>query len=520
MKKIAVVFFLLGFTNQVARTQDWQCIRDSTITFFQDSAKTRTWAVRIDSVADTLGYRYYYGFNRLRTVSSFMAGNSTTYCFDPRGASRIGKCMSAGPAGNFFFNSADDGIRFITDTHPGDSWICCRITDTTRLYVTVTSEMIDTILGEADSVKYMTFLARHINGDTAIHPLNGKPFILSKHFGMILLYDFYAFPNLQIFYTLAGITNHYTTSGVQNLTRRQVFSYAPGDVFHTFYQSITMNGDPRETRTVKTILDSTWNSEGTQVTYHVARFEQDRWSDYDPTHYRRDTISETFKVNDGNCEGLNKLPEETYCCYSDTGTLVYASLAYQYPGKNGKYNSRMVKETNSPSYLDLWGCGDSLVSRSYYSYWSEKWSYYSIEGCGDGFWEYEGHEDYHHWYGFYSLVYFSKGQETWGVPFDTTQWHDPIPDPDTNAIAEYVTGIDHLQIYPNPASEQITVELMDEGVKEYKLEIFNQLFQKVDEFEICQPKTIISTKKWLPGIYILSFINKNQQVGYKKIVKY
>ncbi len=193
------------------------------------------WCVNIDSVRIHQGWTYHYGYRTTRlyslTIGSYY---ENFYCYDPNGASRMSIAMSALGGENFFFNSAGDGIRISTLSQLDQPWICCRINDTTHLYASVTSEAIEPVLGVDDSVKYISFQAKRNTGELVTHPFNNKLFKLSKHFGMITLFDFYEFPNYTSnnpVHWLRGSSVSGNEIGDQNLSYKEIFSFNPGDVF-------------------------------------------------------------------------------------------------------------------------------------------------------------------------------------------------------------------------------------------------------------------------------------------------
>jgi hypothetical protein len=104
--------------------------------------------------------------------------------------------------------------------------------------------------------------------------MNSNLFKLSKHFGMITLYDFYKFPEYSADYPLyspvhilAGLENSSSSRGARNLSFKDVFAFLPGDIFYTINSGTDPHFYPPTTRTVSIILDSVWNKAKDTVTY-------------------------------------------------------------------------------------------------------------------------------------------------------------------------------------------------------------------------------------------------------------
>lgn len=526
MKKIylSIAVVLICFPSFLS-AQDWQCVREGVTATFVDTTSIPTfytkhtmWVVNIDSVRIHEGWNYYYGFPQIRLISE--TNNYATgyeYCYDAFGPSRMGPAMSALDGENFFFNSAGDPIRISTYRSPGQPWICCRINDTTHLYATVESVNYEPVLGISDSVKYISFQAKNnITGESVAHPMNNQVFVLSKSFGMITLYDFYIFPvyssgpsfNSPV-HLLAGYHSQDGTLGEQVLMKKEIFSYAVGDIFHTLR---TDDKGPHfggsETRTVHRVLDLIWNPTGDEVTYSISRLS-DKWSGYftDAHHYSLDTAKLTYSIYSGNCVGLNTYPEQTLFCFDTAGILKSANSFVQYAGPN----SRRVK-TIQNNYKPYSFCSDTLVG-NFISYWEYKTVINSyIDGCGGPFYN-ESYTDFYHDYyeSFYKLVYFNKGTETWGTPWDTSDWVLPYSIPDSEQVK--------FILYPNPAGDLVNIEIPETEISGYRLEIFSITGLKINEISITESKSAFDVSNFRSGMYFLKLYKDNIQVGQQKLVK-
>ncbi len=508
----------------IIHAQDWQCVREGVTAIYVDTSTLNqntqhtAWVVHIDSVSMHQGWNYHYGFHQIRQISDTNNyPNGYESCCDANGPSRMGVAMSALGGENFFFNSAGQGIRISTLRLPGQPWICCGLSDTSLLYATVASMDVESILGEPDSVKYISFQAKSNAGMLLSHPLNSQVFVLSKHFGMITLYDFYSFPDYSTGYPLfspvhllAGIESDGSQKGDDNLSLKEVYMLAPGDIFHTVDGGSDPHYSPPKTEAISVVIDSTWNHNHDSITYTFSRFYHYFNGQPDGVHiYAKDTVSFSYPIFSDACPGFDNFPEQTGFCYDTSGTLRSVSSFSQYRG--GSYNSRRVKIKGN-TYLPYSFCSDTLVGMLKPYGESSNSSEYYIEGCGGKYYYYS----YTNWYHdthttFYKLVYFKKGSETWGEPLDTTNWVIPHTIPEN----EHVRFI----LCPNPSNGLVTLEFSGSEKPDYRLVIFSISGIKISEMKIAESKFAFDVSNYAKGMYFLKLYKGNLQVGQQKLIK-
>ncbi|NQY30656.1 MAG: T9SS type A sorting domain-containing protein [Flavobacteriaceae bacterium] len=75
------------------------------------------------------------------------------------------------------------------------------------------------------------------------------------------------------------------------------------------------------------------------------------------------------------------------------------------------------------------------------------------------------------------------------------------------------------RIYPNPATDKITIEFNDSSMVNQEISIYNLVGQKVNTLlsSKSQNKQVIDLSKLPSGIYFIQFVNKQQQMVTKKI---
>jgi hypothetical protein len=501
--------------------QDWQCVRDGVTATFVDTSilnqntQHTAWVVHIDSVRVHQGWNYHYGFHKIRQISDINNyPNGYESCYDAYGPSRMGVAMSALGGENFFFNSDNQGIRISALQQPGQSWICCGISDTSMLFATVTSVGFEPVLGVADSVKYISFQAKSNSGVLLPHPMNTHVFKLSKHFGMITLFDFYSFPqyidNSPVHF-LAGISSSGITNGDQNLMYKEIYSFSPGDEFHTDYVADKgPHWGGSQTKTINKVLSAFWNSTHDTVIYQVSRLVDD-WSGwYDlPHYYTLDTILRSYSFSSKFSFGLDYFPEQSVFSFDTTGQLKTVNSFIQYRGND--YNTRRVKQQGD-GHSPISFCSDTLVG-SHQSYWGNTSSEYKyIDGCGGPYYHFGSSDFYHDYYEtFLRLVYFKKGSETWGKPWDTAGWMLPNATPDLQQFK--------VNIYPNPAFGQVNIEIPDAEKPDYRLVIFSLSGIKISEMKITESKFTFNISDYQTGMYFLKLYKGNLQVGQQKLIK-
>jgi len=526
MNKLYSSIFLVCLIPYYLDAQDWQCIRAGVTASYVDTtdlthenAKNTMWVIHIDSSGVYQGWTYFYGFPKIRNISRYSNGAADIYCYDATGPSRMGIAMAAQGGENFFFNSAGDGIRFSTLRQAGDPWICCRITDTTKLYAAVTKVEVESVVGVVDSVKYIIFQAKDNAGSPVSHPLNDQVLKLSKNFGMITLFDFYSFPDAEFqnpssepVHILAGIDSSGNVTGEHNLTLKEVYDIAPGDVFHRYYGGYDPHYLPPVSEEICLILDTARNATQDSVTLKISRYYHRFNGQPDGVHiYGRDTIYESYGVTPKVRTSLDNYPEQTLF-FADTGGSVTSVNSFS-QNRTADYNARWVK--SSGRSFDKAGsyCADTLFGDIIGPEHDYIIDYY-IAGCGGPYYEH-GHTDWYHDYHseFLKLVYFKKGSETWGAPFDTSTWGVP-----EKLAADSFNN--HLRIFPNPATESVTLLAESDKGAELELVIYSLAGMKAGVYPIKPGEQPLSLAKYRAGMYYAKLYRNGKMIGFQKIVKY
>jgi len=478
--------------------QDWQCFKFGiTSNYSNQAGDFRT--VHFDSTSTGNGFTYFINFESLVKTTGLILWDQ---CYIP-GPSWIGKyMMTDGFGNNYFFTSTEDTICIRTDASAGDSWVFAG-NDSIQIVAYISTEDISIILGEPDSTKTICFQSYNNEGETIFNPFDLKVLKLSKNHGLVNSIDFYNFSfNNPYIYNLAGISE--PLLGLQNLTSKEVFDFSPGDVFHIEDKYWYWLGVTNLHWSVNRILESNWAPSGDSVKYSIARFI--RKIAYSPggpyIWYINDTINQTYIFD--QLEYINSYPEKVSYTEYDTG--YFSGINNMHQSSTNKYNFRRVKS----SLRGWWHYYNCIIHPLY----QEEMKYF-IDGCGEYYSKYYSDNGYHPSGSSSELLYFSKGTDTWGIPFDTSTWNTTFSDSDS------VSTQDQIVLYPNPAGDRVTIEISSfDNSSSYCMKIYAVAGNKTDEMIIPEKSFTFSAGKYAPGIYFLIVYKDGKIAGYQKLVRF
>jgi len=485
--RIYFISFIVLFNSLAVYSQNWQCFYPGRSALYLSGTGTYR-AVRFDSVSYSssgISYRNFSTFNKN------LVQCSTGDCFS-LGPSWIGTHLLADSSGNnYFFNAYGDTLCINTLKLMDESWEFCKAGEDSIIEAYISSIEPDTILGNPDQVKIISFRTRNSSGEIVPGILDYYTLGLSMNYGLVSTFGFFEFdPSaaLQPIYTftLAGLSDQ--PSGIKNLSLKEANTFEPGDVFHI--ESFSWSGfwDSRRTKTIRRVISAEWNSDST-VTYLFKNYSYTvRKEKYDTYIYQsrvQDTV--TYPLN--SPETLALLPSEGISGYEQG--LPGNWYAYQFEQSSTEnYNFRRVKTIPYRSQ-----CSEECIKEiTYYEDGSQynKITTY-IEGCGVYEWEslfgsatLQGHSS--------ALKYYKKGNETWGDPFDTTLW-----------IGMGIDQEEHLDflLFPNPASDHITVQIPGAVSGHYYLQLINAAGTVIQEADICSDSITLSLEPKQKGLMLI-----------------
>jgi hypothetical protein len=339
---------------------------------------------------------------------------------------------------------------------------------------------------------------------------NADSVVLSENHGIIKYPNF----NNHSYYILAGIEN---SIGSQTPMFNDFFEFNVGDVFEYL-----IHEEDRFWWTEKTIIRkieiNQKTSSGDTLKYLCKRMERKIFYNSN-SNYIIDTLYtisfQTLYFTNYNNSFINKYPEDlfyisselvtnvianynpSYQCFTKIftssylynsylqDTLRYAPVFYGgYPETFQDVDPRSFVSFGPNSLSYIYGVGLGVIVKSYFT---SNW--------GPSFYDYD-----------LSLTAAETSNRVYGTFSD-----DPF----------FYTGINKLfksriLIYPNPASDMIIIEIEgnNENTNFEMLNLTGQLVYKGSMLE----KTVINTKDFLPGVYMIKFEN-GKTVEFKKMVK-
>ena len=466
---------------------DYQTIYSHRIAFFDNKA------IRIDSVKFEKNDSVFYPIKSIR--------ENDYRCFTPYGASFLGEKIVIKDHWNYFFNGKGDTIKIKTDAVINESYELFHIEDSVSAIAKVISCEIQEFFGLSDSVKTIKIEIFDNEGNPVKHPyLDETPVIqISKNYGFLKtfnLYDFYfsaytclhcpAYEN----HSLLGLTN--PNVGQQNLTWFEVFDFQPGDelhiienVFDGYYYPIQ-----RKISTIEQYQSRTKHGNDS-ISYEVKRTKYYYSRSYTTGEITESTSSQNENFVYGTNPDFDRLNGEPIIHFDNYGN----GVAYTIMG------SSSVKSTDGGIPVEIRG-NDECWYEPIAEDCSSTSDYY--RGLGGPYYEY-----YENCFGGSSyekkLVYYKKGDETWGSPLVITS---------INQVLEKEKNL----IINNPVKEIIL--LNGEMIKH------SCLFELVDlNGRVLLQKTvdtnngIVNVNHIQNGLYLYRLIKNNEVIYKGKVIK-
>lgn len=484
MKQFILLILVFLISILYINAQNYQTVRSGRIAFFNND-QGRIKCIRIDSVS----------FDKDSVLFPMHNIQQIDYnCFTPKGNSWMGKKVIIKNNGvNLFFNNNNDTIRINTRAKVGESWTLFEIKDSIKVIAEVKSAEIQAVLNQPDSVKTIGFKVYVKNELVNHHYLSEKTLMISKNDGFVRMMNFNVFPkvpNSSSFdilepFDLVGLTN--PERGVQNLTWFRVYDYQVGDELHIVSRSWDWSYTPGYSTTYNTKLKYLEKKVSKDSVFYRVEKEESKLSKIGINGstiytYSHDTLTEVYKPD----TLFDKLPDEPIIV--DNGADTYGMVS------DGIFINKS-KSGLELRQVDNDSCWHFLI-------WDGGGPGYYLKGLGGPYYGYNeinrGDEK--------SLVYYKKGNLTWGTPL-------------------VITGIDRLEtsdeimVYPNPAADFIMIESRSGKADKYMISLTD-----LQGREVVKKETVISTKYKLDisflkvGAYLLKVQNGKTQFS-KMVIK-
>ena len=482
--KYFIILLSLSLTFSL-HAQNYQLFNKSSAKVFTTYiAPQHAYSISFDSVIYENGDSVYYNFYKLPLKTNFVSENcefwGTNECYKQNFPVWMGEKVIEDNSSYLFFNLWDDTLSF--DFKPDDDTTIFFKDDTQQFAMVYTGKDTLSVLNQSDSVRYFKVLHTLVNGDVSDSELNNFEITVGKSFGLIRFFQIDSFPQVQKPLYLIGNTN--PQGGLTALSNEVLHQYNIGDVLEYKYYSSVFPGPPEQTFTLfsfYTVLDKTETTDSLKYLVKRERFYQDSLlllTDTIAWDYKKDAFvaQVPFERFDGN---YNKL---YLANYGDRKLWTYQTEAE---------NSLIYCEADN-----VWGPYDTFGP-------PDKDSKTFVEGIGsfnsthvvdkmDGYYTFKENQ----------LIYFNLSGAEWG-----DKVYLDIKEQNHNTIA--------VNVFPNPASNQITVE--SDGAMR-TIFLFQLTGKSVIEMNIGSTIQSIDLSGIKSGVYLMNILMENGSVFTKKII--
>ncbi len=487
LPKTGILILIAFVVLHPVTAQDYQPIQASRISYFSSSVD-RIVTLRTDSV------------ELLATDTAFYLSPSileTEYdCFSVNSGSWLGrKVILTENNEGIFYNYANRPFRILYQAALGEAWNAFSIADSYYVQAEIIAHDTMTFLGLADSVKTISLQAFNKDGDSLEMELNTFRIRLSKQYGFVSTLNFYYFPDHEGFYygdfpaeyELCGLTP--PTAGFQNLTWLEVYDFAPGDEIHILYEYSDWGGGSegysKTSKSITRFLERT-DEPGT-ISYQVYRKSSEEVIREGSGHtftFAEDTLPFLYNTDtlfDNSMPGISSVMDGNALAYKMTSgvrrTKIKPSVYDQFYQQNDSCWSNCCSDGCFPEYEYIEGLGGP---------------YYQ---CDNAF-SMGGTER--------KLVYYKKGEETWGTPLIVTSV------PETSLSAP-------IKVFPNPASGEVQISFGEYRAGTCLFELSDATGRLVRSEPLAFEDATIDIRGQTPGLYFYRFIYEGKTIGAGKL---
>lgn len=464
-KHLLVCCFLVAVTSLGA--QSYSAFVPGRDAFYVYNTGAGSWkvnAIRTDSIGLNGSFTEYHDYRR-EVPSAVWA----SYCLNFADTSWLGHSIlnNTVSGSTAFLNEQNDSIVFTHAAGIGQTGMLYVFPNGDRIVGTVTAIAPMTFMSITDTVKTMTLQALDAVSTPIANDFNGKTVMVSKTRGLVRAYRWKKFPNDTVSYSLTGMTN--PQEGMIEQAAASIFNYAVGDRFdfETHYNSNAMSQPTTHNYYTHYVAAKTVSVNGDTITYD---YLEDHTQKIGATIISSSTgqpTSETIILSamDGQYD-MNLFPLE----FADGPDTIsgYQGITPDWPYAPAMYNGRVQKSYKyewywfysqdsacySPANLS-WGPCDGM---------NMEWA----EGVGQVY----GRGGSVTCFSNYNLVYFDKGTDVWGAPHNWSV---------INAIPAHGAGSIPTQVWPNPATNELNVNLTGFSGTEVTYQIYTITGQLLSE---------------------------------------
>lgn len=482
MKRQILFSVLIVIISSSVFGQNYQTINSKRICYFEHSS-TVVRSIRVDSIKQNDNDSILYPYAVFQQIGD--------YCFSPAYASWIGKAVIIKEHGlNLFINNNNDTIVIDTKAKLGEEWTVYHIEGDITIKASITNHDTMHFLGLVDSVKTITFQQYNESMNPMEAAVNGMTLLVSKNYGFLRIFNFCVFPtsayysqSLEIFeeYNLVGLTN--PTLGVQNLTWFEVYDFQPGDEMHILseFDDFFWLGYSVTRKNIETVLERINKENSIEYTIYRKYSENINWGDSSSYKLYNDTFNMKITPN----PDFDKLPQEPILQNGD---------AMSYNMLNGEVLSK--SRSGYEFYLED-TCYVFIVTKS----GSISSGY--VKGLGGPYYSKVGYD--------YSsdrkvLVYYKKGEISWGTPLDLTGFEDNLG------------TANQIFVYPNPTKDFILFKGIDSMKNGLMVEIFDINGINIKSQEVKEANGRLSVIDMKRGMYFYKISDNTGVLSIGKLI--
>lgn len=385
----------------------------------------------------------------------------------------------------FYFNGEEDTIKIFPLADIGDQW---NLFDLPSGYIEgeVTTIEMALVLENMDQVKSIRLQAKDDQGNPMTHPLNDQLILISENYGFVKTFDFYHFPNEPTPKELLGMTN--PNLGQSLLPTPEINNLDIGLERHAYrecHNSTDLSYSQYTTKSI--VLDSTHL--GNTIKYELEQtllyvYVQPMINQSDTT-FSVDTIETTISIETNilDIQPLEWVPDHDpwgplyMLIGQEEGRwkkIVRGDLDFEFPC--------MVLTTGQGGYIILQACLGQTDRIDV------------INGACEE-----------------RLLYYKKGSETWGTPFD----FDALTS--TSALLDFKN---HFEILPNPFTDRLSLRSKSGRalIRQYELvDLYGRsvLRQNVES----SSAIVLDLPNLVSGIYLLKWMDQEGRSFLSKIIK-
>jgi hypothetical protein len=443
---------------------------------------------------------FYEGFtgdiNGIKIISSSIIGNAKVYelskswnisnflCIKPNGKSWLGEKFAVVNNQYLFFNKEGDTIFYHPNTELGTTWRLYTYKNQSYIEAKIERKSRQLLLNVFDSFVEYSFKVFNKDGISIPHNYNSANLRVSKNYGAIGIIPAYDFPNTIQFVNLCGVTKF--GLGYNFLSWRKIFDLNIGDEFHLDEINFSNSLFDYQSKTIKKIIDKKVSTSIDSIfIYTIDRLTYfDYYSNDKKDYLLHDTITETFLVKN---EPVFVMDEPIFdTTFNESGGAIVRWN--NGPRKFVRYFNTSLYKKNNDSCWYIYNPTQS--SRSSF-----------MEGCGLLKFEDSNNGPASKYEK--NLVYYKKGNETWGLPFENLS----------------LKNIDKplISIYPNPIkrNENLVVKA---PIYLSKIEVLNMIGEVILTVNnINKTEETIDIDLLKSGTYIIRLTSSNIVI-YNKLL--